>query len=370
MASGARPRILGLAGADPYSPTALSGAPRHLLDAIDRRFPVVARVDYGSSGAVRLALAAATVRPSRSRWLARFHTSPLAQEVHAWELGRRLAEVDAEYDLALQVHGWLLGQPRPYAVYVDLTRLMAEQGWPTWMPISPRERHNVLDRERRMYLGAGHVFAMGEHARTSLLHDYGVPEDRVSVVGGGVNFDRLPEVTPVPSDPLILFVGKEFERKGGPDLLAAFRTVRSRMPDARLDLVGPRIRIDEPGVTVHGRLSSREVLGGLYRRTRVFCMPSIYEPWGFAFAEAMAYGRPCVGTSVQAIPEMLDHGAAGLLVPPRAPAQLADALEKLLRDDDLANRIGVAARERVEERLTWDHVAERMAPGLISAARL
>jgi glycosyltransferase involved in cell wall biosynthesis len=82
----------------------------------------------------------------------------------------------------------------------------------------------------------------------------------------------------------------------------------------------------------------------------------------------MAHGLPCVGTTVQSIPEILDHGQAGLLVPPDEEEPLAQALLRLMRDDDLARSIGEAARRRVEGSLTWDHVAERVAPALAAAA--
>lgn len=118
----------------------------------------------------------------------------------------------------------------------------------------------------------------------------------------------------------------------------------------------------------HGKISNRARLSEIYRHTRVFCMPSRYEPYGFAFAEAMAHGVPCVGTTVQSIPEILGHGRAGLLVAPNDPEELASALLRLLREDALAHRIGDAGRKHVEQNLTWEHVAARAAPLLERAA--
>jgi glycosyltransferase involved in cell wall biosynthesis len=98
-------------------------------------------------------------------------------------------------------------------------------------------------------------------------------------------------------------------------------------------------------------------------------MPSQYEPWGFVFAEAMAHGVPCVGSTVQSIPEILDHGNAGVLAHRDDVEALARALLQLLRDDALARRIGLAGRRRVQQLYTWDRVAERIAPDLVAIAR-
>jgi glycosyltransferase involved in cell wall biosynthesis len=348
--------------------TTLSGVARHLLDALDRRLTVVGRVDFSSHRFTKLALAGATFRPGRAQWRARFHTSLLSHRVLSANLARRLRASDVAYDLVLQVHGWVGGQPRPYALYVDQTRLMAERGWPEWMPLTVRERSRVLGLEQRMYADAAHILVMGSPAADSLIADYGVHPERITVAGGGLMFDALPEVCPPVTEPTITFVGRDFERKGGDCLLRAFALVRAELPEATLQLVGVRRRFQQPGVVSHGKINSREAMSELYRRTRAFCMPSWYEPYGFVFAEAMAHGVPCIGTTVQSVPEILDHGRAGLLVAPGDAPALAGALLRLLRDRELTCRLGAAGRRHVEQRLTWDHVAARAAPALAAAA--
>jgi glycosyltransferase involved in cell wall biosynthesis len=365
--SATSPRVLGIVEGDPA--TAMSWVAHHLFDALARRLPVVDRVDYAPRGALRLATMAATVRPSRSAWRARFHTSRLAHRALSATLARRLAAVDEPFDLTLQLFGWVGGQPCPYTLYVDQTRLMAERGWPEWMPLGRRERSEILALERTMYAGASHLFTMGEAGRDSLIDDYGVASVDVSVAGGGVNFDVLPDPVGPAAAPTILFVGRDFERKGGERLLEAFEQVRRELPDAELHIAGVKRRFDAPGVVSHGILAGREELAELYRRTRVFCLPSLYEPWGLVLAEAMAHGLPCVGSDRQEIPQILGHGEAGLVVDPEQPDALAAALLRVLRDEPLAQRLGRAARTRVEAELNWDRVADRMVPILSRAQR-
>ena len=359
-------RILGLVEGDPS--TALSGVARFLFDALDERLSVVERLDYSPHGIRRLALAAATFHPSRATWRARFHTSRLAHRTLSSVLRHRLASAERDFDLALQVHGWVRGQPRPYALFVDQTRLMAERGWPRWLPLPSRERAELLALEREMYQGAFHVFVMGSPARDSLIHDYDVDPAAITIAGGGVCFERLPAPAGPSPDPAVLFVGREFQRKGGADLIAAFEQVRSRLPDAVLHVVGPsRREVGGPGVVAHGRVSDRARIAELYRGARLLCLPSHYEPFGLVLLEAMAHGVPCVATNVQSIPEILDEGRAGLLVSPGELEALAEAMIRLLTDDDLAREIGAAGRRRVERQFTWDRVAERMAPVLSRA---
>jgi glycosyltransferase involved in cell wall biosynthesis len=283
-------------------------------------------------------------------------------------LARRLETDTPVFDVAVQVHGWVLRQPKPYALYIDQTRLMAERGWPSWIPLGRRERSEILNLERDMYAGAAHVFAMGVPTRDSLLADYGLDPSLITVVGGGLNLAGLPPPHQLPPEPTVLFVGRDFERKGGDRLLRAFQIVRRELADATLHIVGVRRQFGQPGVISHGKLSDREQLVALYRQARVFCMPSRYEPWGLVFPEAMAYGIPCIGSTVQSIPDILGHGEAGMLVSPDDPDGLAAALLQLLTDDAVAREIGAAGRRRVQQLHTWDHVADRMAPALLQVA--
>jgi starch synthase len=367
LTPGEEVRVLGLVEGDPT--TALSGVGHFVLDALGRQLSVVDTIDYSAHGLQRLALAAGTFRPDRPSWRARFHTSRLAHRVLSRNLSRRRAKLDRQFDVAVQIHGWVAGQPRPYALFVDQTRLMAERGWPEWMPLTRRERDELIALETAMYAEAFHVFTMGAPGRDSLLSDYGVDPARITIAGGGLRFGALPPPAQLNPEPRILFVGRDFERKGGDILIRAFELVRRELPDATLDLVGVGERFDVPGVTSHGKIATARQMQELYAGARVFTLPSRYEPYGLVLIEAMAHGVPCIGADVQSIPEILDSGRTGLLVEPGDPDGLAEALVKLLGDYKLALSVGAAGRERVASHLTWDHVAGRMAPILSRATR-
>jgi starch synthase len=120
--------------------------------------------------------------------------------------------------------------------------------------------------------------------------------------------------------------------------------VREKMPQATLNIVGPREVIkdlpDLPGLFWHGYLDKSQPddmmkLGKLLREASLFVMPSLYEPFGIAPLEAMAYEIPCVVSDAWALPEIVPDGICGRLVRPGDHEQLADVLLELLSDHSL-----------------------------------
>lgn len=153
--------------------------------------------------------------------------------------------------------------------------------------------------------------------------------------------------------PFLVCVAAHYERKGIDVLLRALREVRGMRPDVRLVLVGDGPRRGElealaaelgvaPGVTFAGDRRPA-VVRRLLERCAAFVLPTRYESFGIAIVEAMALGRPVVATTAGGIPEIVDHGRTGLLVPPDDPGALAAALLRVLSDDALAADLGRAA---------------------------
>jgi glycosyltransferase involved in cell wall biosynthesis len=168
-----------------------------------------------------------------------------------------------------------------------------------------------------------------------------------------------------------LSVGNWVERKGLLSLLDAF--ARLDGDAATLHLVGetrsePRklqrvqARRAQPDlaerVVVHGPLSIGEV-AALYSVCDAFVLPSLKEPYGTVYGEAMAYGLPVVGWRAGNLPYLADHEREGLLVRVGDVERLADALRRLADDAQLRRRLGDNARQRAEQRPTWRDVAQR-----------
>jgi glycosyltransferase involved in cell wall biosynthesis len=147
-----------------------------------------------------------------------------------------------------------------------------------------------------------------------------------------------------------LFMGGDFPRKGGPDLLDAWRE-GGFAGSATLDLVTDW-PLDPaalpPGVCLHRgvRPSTPEWLE-LWRRSDLFVMPTRHEAFGMVFQEAAASGLPVVATNINAIPEIVLDGTTGLLVEPGDRASLIGALRTLIDQRALRARMGAAALERI-----------------------
>jgi len=172
--------------------------------------------------------------------------------------------------------------------------------------------------------------------------------------------------------PFLLFVGRLASNKGLLDLVDAFALLGRHDPTARLVLVGEDggmgARVDsrarERGVSdrVHrlGRVADDAVLASAYREARITVLPSEYEAFGLVLLESLAQGTPVVATRVGGIPEVVDDGQTGLLVPPCDPEALAVALERLWSDPELRRRFGEQGRTQVIPRYTWETVADRI----------
>ena len=173
-------------------------------------------------------------------------------------------------------------------------------------------------------------------------------------------------LTEEPEVPTISWVGRIDPIKDLVTLLRAFSLVIREIPQARLRIFGSppqggeaylercRAEAAELGLgeqaTFEGRVPDiREA----YAAGHVFVLCSISEGFPYSLIEAMACGRACVGTDVGGVSEALGD-AAGLVVPPRSPAALADACVRLLRDDGLRRTLGAAARARAVEHFTVD----------------
>lgn len=246
----------------------------------------------------------------------------------------------------------------PHFLYTDHTYL-ANARYPNRakpLPVTAR----WMEREDALYKNANINFTSSNFAATSISEDYGIPDDRVNCVFSGINIPMPVQVKSFGEKlKRILFVGVDWDRKGGPFLLKAFREVRQHIKDAELWIIGCNPDISEEGVKVYGRIPTSEVCR-FYEEADVFCLPSKYEPSATVLVEAAAYGLPVVATAVGGSVERVEDGKTGLLVPPSDEKALAAALLEILNHPDKAASFGRAGRQMVESRFTWEHVARRM----------
>jgi glycosyltransferase involved in cell wall biosynthesis len=229
------------------------------------------------------------------------------------------------------------------------------------------------DREllRRLTPRMDHLVAVSR-AIVRKLSDEGRTGSPISLIYNGIDLQRYeePEVCCTfraeygiaDGAPIVGVVARLEPEKGHPTLLEAWPRVLTSVPDAHLLIVGEGSQRDaleaqaaSLGLLEHGRTSvtftgRRDDVPAVTAALDVAVLPSYREAQGLSILEAMALGRPVVASAVGGIPEMVEHGRTGLLVPPREPDFLAQAIVKVLSDHQYADTLGKAGRDLVHER--------------------
>jgi glycosyltransferase involved in cell wall biosynthesis len=176
--------------------------------------------------------------------------------------------------------------------------------------------------------------------------ELGLPSPAVEVVPNFLDIDGVSSDGPADAA-TVLFVGPDSQHKGRSVLIDAFR----RLPagQARLILVGSDIQVNSPGVSTLGYLRGG-ALREQYQKASVVVVPSVWpEPCPTVVLEAMAHGRPVVGSRTGGIPDLVEDRLSGLLVQPNDPGALAEALSQILTDHGLRDRLAKGARARAEQ---------------------
>ena len=199
---------------------------------------------------------------------------------------------------------------------------------------------------QRAFGAAKQLVTWSEWAKVSLVADYGVAPEKISVIPPGIDTDLWRTERRVrTAGPLkLLFVGGDFPRKGGDTLLEAFGRLPPNLAHLTIVTKTQDIGNTSPSITVrHDIQPNSEALLQLYSNADLFVFPTRGDCLPLAVMEALTSGLPVVTTTVGALPEAVTHGETGWIVPPNDPAALADALQMLAGDAKLLQRLSGAA---------------------------
>jgi glycosyltransferase involved in cell wall biosynthesis len=207
-----------------------------------------------------------------------------------------------------------------------------------------------------------------------------IPSDRIRVIGRGRDLNRLGEGSPArrqqiradlgmeATDEVLLAVGRHEFQKGHVFLLEALAKLREQRPRLRLLIAGREGNATSQIQQAIARLGlgplvallgHRSDIGDLLAASDVFCFPSIYEGFGGAAMEAMAVGTPIVASDLPALREVL--GTSAVFAKPQSTEELAEAIDRVLDDPNLAKAISAAAKERVRNNYSLERIADQMA---------
>ena len=257
--------------------------------------------------------------------------------------------------------------------------------------------------ERTGYENADGVVAVSRAVKDDILRVYPkVDPDKVEVIHNGIDLEgwKAPQtqeekeearafaktVGMDPDRPSVIFVGRITRQKGVPGLLRAFNHVPRDVqliflggapdtPEIEAEVKGlvQDLQKEREGVVWIGEHLPRKQVIALESQATTFVTPSVYEPLGIVNLEAMACGLPVVGTATGGIPDCIDDGVTGTLVPieqlqdgtgtPLDPDKfekdLGTALAEMVADPQRAREMGEAGRRRVEEHFSWESIAHK-----------
>ncbi|MBI3997411.1 MAG: glycosyltransferase family 4 protein [Armatimonadetes bacterium] len=264
--------------------------------------------------------------------------------------GRLAARRAAVPVVLFTAHGWAFaeGRPVPMRALLAAAERMAARWTTRIICVSEYDRH------------VAHRFRVGRPDQLVVIRNGSAPGDAPPRTGHEVRRELG-----LPDGPILAFIGRLARQK---DPLTALQALRV-LPEGALLIVGDgpwRARV-EAFVRRHA-LERRVVVAGLRTDVRrllaasdIFVLPSRWEGLPFAVIEAMMAGLPVVAARVGGLPELIEDGVTGLLVPPGDPPALAAALRRLIVDPALRRQMGSAGREKALREFTLERMLRETA---------
>lgn len=367
-------KILGIfSGSDPRSPSTWSGTPFNLIQALE-------------SQGVHCETYSADMRASRSvpeRMLRSISkgSAPYTKLCLRPQLAHLASHFNhLECHDVLHVPGdFLMPFPRAHTglrhhAFMDST---FRQFWTPWFREYHGQRNGLLKRalqfeirrREKFYQSClaqySNIFVTTSWVRQSLVNDYGVDPERVTVCYTGTGNIRNLNLARDREHPILLFVAKHnYIHKGAAIVLDAFRRLREHHDTVELVMVGPDPGIlgaapNEPRVTFHSFLEWNE-LEHLFNSASVFVMPSLYEPYGLVYLEALRCGVPVVCSATGGMSSVVRDHDCGWAIDNDQPDALLNALLECVGDLDRCWARGRNGQAFVEAHCSWEICAELM----------
>jgi glycosyltransferase involved in cell wall biosynthesis len=303
----------------------------------------------------------------------------------SWRVRRALAARAGRYDvvhdnqtfgtglLGVMADGWPLVGTCHHPITVDRALdLEHAENWRRRLTL--RRWYGFLAMQKKVARQIPRILTVSSSSKRDIVEQYGVGADQLEVVPIGADhthFRPRPEISRIRGR-IMTTASADVPFKGLLPLVEAVAKLRTERPEAHLVVVG-RLRADSPAAAAIERLQlsgavtfeaavSNDRMVELYAEASVAVVPSLYEGFSLPAVEAMACGVPLVTTTGGALPEVVgEDGVTGMLVPPGDPGALAQAINTIMAEPELAARLSVAGRRRVLERFTWQACAAATA---------
>ncbi|HLB74215.1 MAG TPA: glycosyltransferase family 4 protein [Sedimentisphaerales bacterium] len=276
-----------------------------------------------------------------------------------------------DFDAFLQVgtHAIISSERFKHYCFTDMTIVQAISS-PTAKDFAAgrldKSQHaEAIEAQRIIFESCEAIFVNSHWTKDSIVSDYNIEPDKVNVVGVGVSLPLQPLPQRRKESHNIVFIGRNWDHKGGPMLVEALSLVRKKFKDATLTVIGCNPRIDDENVQVLGALDKRiasdmETIERALVNAAVLCVPSIFEAYGICFLEAQLYGIVPITFTGEGRGDAIKDGQTGILLEERTAHVLSEAIIDLFSNPEKTRKMGRAGHEYVMNNLTWDHVAERV----------
>ena len=302
-----------------------------------------------------------------------FYPNPF--KLHGLFVNKLFKRIEPELDL-LHVHGSIspvIGTHLPTVVTVHGTLTKDIDNMPVksfHFLIVKLLRKQILNAEKAILESAGVITAVSESCAKE-LKEYHTISKEIIVVNNGVDTNFFIPGKNKKKGNYILYTGRLETRKGLIDFIESAKYVCPESADIKFILTGKGTiknylerKINELGLKKNFYFAGfvdRGTLLEYYQNATIYVLPSYYEGLPTTLLEAMSCGIPLIATDVKGSSEVITDGETGLLVPPRDPKKLAEAILRLLDDEELRERISINARKYVVDNYDWEIIIDRIS---------
>lgn len=218
---------------------------------------------------------------------------------------------------------------------------------------------------------AAQYIVHGQRVKEELVRLHNVPGSKVNVVTIGehevATFKKYESPDIKEEGNLILFFGTIWEYKGLDYLIKAEPLITKELPNVKIVIAGrgedfskyQAMMVNRENFIVHNYNIPFSEGASLFQRSSIVVLPYIDASQTGVIPLSYGFGKPVVVTSVGSVPEIVDEGVTGLIVPTRDPKALADAIVRLMKDETLRKQMGANAYKKLKTDLSWDRIAER-----------
>jgi glycosyltransferase involved in cell wall biosynthesis len=221
----------------------------------------------------------------------------------------------------------------------------------------------------KLYQLADAVITLTNNEKQILIK-LGVKEDKIHTTGVGPilaahadpeDFKQRYQI----NEPMVLFLGQHYPYKGYQQLLQAASQIWQKIPETKFVFVGPTVgnseqiyaQYQDPRIIRLGSVDLQTKTDALAACT-LLCVPSTQESFGGVYTEAWSFAKPVIGCDIPAVAEVISQGVDGFLVPQESQS-IAETICQVLLANNLAASLGIAGQRKVEEKFTWQRLAEK-----------